>query len=161
MVALREKEVANEREPEVFSVSLIVFDKKREKVLLVRHTKERKEGMVGFPGGKPLSGSTETLLEAGIRELREETGLKTTSDSLISYPDNIYLGHIARENNDVYYAYKAYICLNFEGVQKKKSEEGKPFWATISKLDRYGARLAPSVKTAVSESLNFLNNQSQ
>lgn len=160
MVALREREYISEREPDASSVSLIVFDKKKEKVLLVRHTKERKEGMVGFPGGRPLRGSNESLVDAGIRELREETGLRTNAENLLSYPNNVYVGLIPRTvGEDIYYSYRALICVGHEGQQKKASEEGRPFWASISKLDRYGTRLTPSVKTAVSEALNFLNNQ--
>lgn len=160
MAALMEREFTPEQRPDASSVSLVVFDQKREKVLLVRHTKERKEGMIGFPGGKPLRGTNESLVDAGIRELREETGLKTTHEDLLSFPNNVYVGFIPRAiGGDVYYSYRALICSKFEGEQKKKSIEGKPFWATISKLDRYGTKLTPSVRTVITEALAFLNNQ--
>ena len=160
MVALREREFVHEREHQNFAAWVIVFDEKKEKVLLVRERSPRKEGLVGLPGGNPKN-SSESLEEAAIRELREETGLRTNTGGLVSYPHNTYLGMLPRGSGDKYYAAKAFICINHEGVKRQESKEAKRiFWARIDKLDRYGGRLSPSLKTVVAQSLNFLNSQS-
>lgn len=161
MVALTEREFVREKEPQSFAAWVVVFDKKHEKVLLVRERALRKEGMVGLPGGRPIFNSRETLQEAALRELREETGLRTSLDALISYPDNTYIGVNQRGRIEQNYAAKAFIVTDYQGELKRETSTGKTFWATISKLDKRGNRLAPSVKTVVSEALNFLNNQSQ
>lgn len=159
MVALREMEVSQEKSLGYLAAFLVVFDSKREKVLLVRHSAQRKGGMVGFPGGSPLRGSSESLKETAIRELQEETGLRASTNNLLNYPGNDYYGILKREGEDKSFAFRAFICTNYQGEQKKASKEGKVFWATISKLDRYGSKLSPAVKTVVADSLRFLNNQ--
>ena len=156
MVALREREVRNEQVPQPSIAAMVVFDQKMERVLLVRHSSERKDGMVGFPGGRPILGSDESITQAGIRELREETGLRTTADNLIGFPGNIYLGFMRRESKDFYYVLQAFIVRDYEGELKRKTPEGKVFWADIAKLDRFGSRLSPTVKTVVSDSLRYL-----
>lgn len=159
MVALREMEVNRENSLGFLAAFLVVFDSKREKILLVRHSAQRKGGMVGFPGGSPRRGSSESLKETAVRELQEETGFRASTSDLLNYPGNDYYGILKREDEVKNFAFRAFICTDYQGEQKKASKEGAVFWATISKLDRYGSKLSPAVKTVVADSLNFLNNQ--
>ena len=52
---------------------IVVFDERREKVLLCRRRKEPYKGLLNFLGGKIEPG--EEWLAAAYRELWEETGL--------------------------------------------------------------------------------------
>ena len=156
MVALREREVRNEEILQPSVAAMVIFDMKRERVLLVSHKASRKEGLVALPGGRPKLGSDENLTQAGIRELREETGLRITEDNLVSFPGNIYSGFIRREGSGFYYILRAFIVTGYEGELKRNSPEGKVFWADVAKLDRFGSRLSPTVKTVVSDSLRYL-----
>jgi 8-oxo-dGTP pyrophosphatase MutT (NUDIX family) len=108
---------------------------------------------VGLPGGRPKN-SAETEKEAGIRELREETGL--FARDLISYPQNTYTDFIKRENRQKSYIGKAYIAVDVQGRLNRYTKETKAFWARIDKLDRYKKRLSPTVKAVVYASLNAL-----
>ena len=53
---------------------IVVFDERRERVLLCRRRKEPYKGLLNFVGGKIEPG--EEGLAAAYRELREETGLE-------------------------------------------------------------------------------------
>lgn len=67
---------------------IVVFDKRRERVLLCRRRKEPYKGLLNFVGGKIEPG--EEGLAAAYRELREETGLTETDISLFHFMDLTY-----------------------------------------------------------------------
>lgn len=67
---------------------IVVFDKRRERVLLCRRRKEPYKGLLNFVGGKIEPG--EEGLAAAYRELREETGLAEADISLFHFMDLTY-----------------------------------------------------------------------
>ena len=67
---------------------IVVFDKRRERVLLCRRRKEPYKGLLNFVGGKIEPG--EEGLAAANRELREETGLTEADISLFHFMDLTY-----------------------------------------------------------------------
>lgn len=67
---------------------IVVFDKRRERVLLCRRRKEPYKGLLNFVGGKIEPG--EEGLPAAYRELREETGLTEADISLFHFMDLTY-----------------------------------------------------------------------
>ncbi len=67
---------------------IVVFDERRERVLLCRRRKEPYKGLLNFVGGKIEPG--EEGLAAAYRELREETGLTETDISLFHFMDLTY-----------------------------------------------------------------------
>jgi len=67
---------------------VVVFDERRERVLLCRRRKEPYKGLLNFVGGKIEPG--EEGLAAAYRELREETGLTETDISLFHFMDLTY-----------------------------------------------------------------------
>ena len=67
---------------------IVVFDKRRERVLLCRRRKEPYKGLLNFVGGKIEPG--EEGLAAAYRELREETGLTEADISLFHFMDLTY-----------------------------------------------------------------------
>ena len=153
MVALRETERFAEERPNI-PVWVVVFDKNLERVLLVREKADRKKGQVGLPGGRPKN-PFEPQTQAGIRELREETGL--VSQNLISYPNNVYIDY--HQGRERYFAGRAYIATDIQGQLQRETKETKTFWARVDKLDRYGSKLGPSVKAVITDALNFLNSR--
>lgn len=70
---------------------IVVFDERREKVLLCRRRKVPYQGLLNFVGGKIEPG--EEGLAAAYRELREETGLAEADISLIHLMDFTYYLH--------------------------------------------------------------------
>ena len=64
---------------------IVVFDERRERVLLCRRRKEPYKGLLNFVGGKIEPG--EEGLAAAYRELREETGLTEADISLFHFMD--------------------------------------------------------------------------
>ena len=148
-----------EAQPTSIAIWVVVFDEKREKVLLVREKHQRKEGLVGLPGGKPKQNGLETSEEAGARELREETGFRVAPENLISYPNNVRLDNMMRLGEQKHYAGKALIATAVDGDLRAETPETRAFWARINRLDRFGKRLSPSVKPVVSEALRFLNTR--
>lgn len=67
---------------------IVVFDERRERVLLCRRRKEPYKGLLNFVGGKIEPG--EEGLAAAYRELREETGLTEADISLFHFMDLTY-----------------------------------------------------------------------
>ena len=67
---------------------VVVFDERRERVLLCRRRKEPYKGLLNFVGGKIEPG--EEGLAAAYRELREETGLAEADISLFHFMDLTY-----------------------------------------------------------------------
>lgn len=62
------------KETVLYSSAVFVFDKEKNLVLGV--SRKNNHNLFGFPGGKLDFG--ETFWEAGVRELKEETGLDAT-----------------------------------------------------------------------------------
>lgn len=69
----------------VVGVGVVVLD--AGKVLLVRRGKPPREGQWSLPGGAQKLG--ETVFEAGVREVREETGLRVEVLGLVDVVDTI------------------------------------------------------------------------
>ncbi|MBV9659801.1 MAG: NUDIX domain-containing protein [Acidimicrobiales bacterium] len=74
--------------PEVCVGAVAVFD---DRILLVRRGRMPGLGTWSVPGGRVEPG--ETLAEAVVRELREETGLSAVCDSLIGWAERIGPDH--------------------------------------------------------------------
>lgn len=68
--------------PTVFCAPVVVRDNK---VLFIRRDKEPFKGFLEFPGGKIMKG--ETLIQAAIRELREETNVIAENGRLTCIAD--------------------------------------------------------------------------
>lgn len=93
------------------TVDLIV--RKQEKILLIKRGEEPFKGMWALPGGH-IEYGLETLEEAGVRELLEETNLRTSIQDLrlsgvYSNPDRDPRGHVISH---------AYSVENYEGTPK-------------------------------------------
>ncbi len=136
----------------ITAVGSILFQ--GDKVLLVKHGEaaEHITGIYGFPSGRVKK--NENLKQAAIRELEEETGLKTSEADLSEYPNNFYTALINRKGGiKVKASIKIFICKNYFG-ELKTSEETIPQWLKINELTKYN--LLPNIEKAVQDAFNYL-----
>lgn len=138
------------------TVGALVF--KDSAVLLVRH----KEGAsfltdtYGLPSGRVQEGETE--IDAAVRELEEETGLRTSASGLVEFPNNFYHALLERKGGKVLNcSWRVFIVRSFSG-QLKESEETSPEWVSFTKLKELN--LIPNVYNAIQNGLKFLNQSS-
>jgi mutator protein MutT len=109
-------------------VSGIIFDDDR--VLLVQRTNPPSEGLWSFPGGAIQLG--ETLEEALVREVREETGLTVKIGPLVSAISRI----IRDDSRSILYHYILldYLCTPVAGQVVAGSDAGKACWVPFNEL---------------------------
>lgn len=127
---------------------------KDNEVLLVKHTEKAGHvtGTYGLPSGR--INEKETERKAAVRELFEETGLRTKEDNLIEFPKNFYVADLERKGgNKLKFGWRVFLCRDYKG-EIKESEESIPQWIDIKKLDNYN--LLPNIKNAAIAGLEFL-----
>lgn len=99
------------------AASIIVLNKKNDKVLILKRSSHARSntGIWNFPGGGVES--EESVIEAAIRELKEETALATDKRDLIKICEKQY------DNWNVHYfvalTYKGDVLLNKESLDYK------------------------------------------
>jgi ADP-ribose pyrophosphatase YjhB (NUDIX family) len=126
-------------------------------VLLVRHGEKADHltGVYGIPGGRPNEG--ESILTAAVRELLEETGVRSLEKDLYEFPNNKYTADIKRKDGTIKrFTMTVFLCTDFAG-EIKSSLETIPEWVKITDLDNYN--LLPNVRNAVLAGAEFLKNE--
>lgn len=114
------------------------------KVLLVKHTQgaEHLTGVYGLPSGRVEHG--ESLKEAAIRELREETGI--TAEDLVQLPET-YFAEIERKSGEkVPMEFTVFLCKKYSGLLHE-SEETVPEWVALEKVG--SLPLLPNIEKAI------------
>jgi mutator protein MutT len=103
------------------------------RVLLIRRGKEPLRGRWIVPGGTVELG--ETLEEALVREMREETGLQVRGGELLSILDRIH-----REGGEVLYHYVIvdYLCELVGGTLQAGSDAEEAAFVAPGDLASYG-----------------------
>jgi len=112
------------------TVGVVIY--KGDKVLLVRHGEKAEHitGVYGLPSGRLKL--NETDLDAAIRELEEETGLKTTAEDLVELPKSYY-DIIERNDGKKKFSLRAFVCRRCSG-KLRATEETVPEWIKISEI---------------------------
>lgn len=106
-------------------VGVIVYLRDREgRVLLQRRRTGPYSGYVGLPGGKVEFG--EDVVSAGLRELREETGLVASDARLVGVYSEVDLDDGGADGHFVLFVVKA---DGYAGSLVGSSAEGENFWA--------------------------------
>jgi mutator protein MutT len=128
---------------------------KNNTVLLVKHKEAagHLNGVYGIPGGHIEPG--ETIEQAGIRELQEETGLVVQLSDLRSYSNNSYTADIIRKNGDQQtFTMTIFYSDTFSG-ELKAGPETNPVWVDVDKLDLFN--LLPNVEQAILDAQSFFH----
>ena len=129
------------------------------KVLLVESGEEsdHETGTFGLPSGIVEKGESE--IETAARELAEETGLVSTSEALIEFPENFFIAEIKRKDGSKKtFTWKVFLCKNCAG-RLRATRESTPKWVHIGKMDELN--LLPNIKYATLSALKFLENESK
>lgn len=123
-----------------------------EKVLLVRHKPQAEHltDAYGLPAGR--LNENEAEIDAAVRELKEETGLETSTENLIALPNVFYATIERKDGIKKNFSFKVFLCNNYSG---KLSEDNEtiPEWVAISDLKN--KNLLPNVENAINDALKM------
>ena len=120
----------------VVSVGAVVLDGDR--VLLVKRGQEPLKGRWSLPGGVVELG--ESLVEALVREVQEETGLVIEVGALVEALDRVERtsdGRVA-----YHYVILDFLCRPRSGEPRQGSDADEVCWAATSSLARYDVTAA-------------------
>jgi mutator protein MutT len=118
------------------------------RVLLVRRAKAPLLGRWSIPGGTVELG--ETLEDALVREMTEETGLEVEPVEVLTVFDRI-----EREEGDVVFHYVIvdYLCRHVSGSAHAGSDAAEVRWAGPEELERFD--LTPKALEVVTEAFRL------
>ncbi|PSN85348.1 hypothetical protein B9Q02_06760 [Candidatus Marsarchaeota G1 archaeon BE_D] len=122
------------------TVGSIVYVEDREgRVLVQRRSGGALSGYIGLPGGKVELG--EGCVEAGVRELEEETGLKASDARLVGAFSEVsyYKGKL-----NGHYVLFVIVVDRFEGSFTKDTKEGENLWVKKTQIPSLG-RVLPDL----------------
>lgn len=131
-----------EKYSKVILSNICVIEDEEGKILVQDRRKEDWPGLT-FPGGHVEQG--ETLEEALIREVKEETGLEISSPILCGIMEWPW------DNNESRYLALVYKAKNYKGVLRDSSE-GHLFWIYKEELKNYKLSLDTDKIFAIAES---------
>jgi mutator protein MutT len=116
-------------------------------VVLVKRAHEPLKGEWSLPGGTVEVG--ETLVDAVVREVREETGLTVRVGSLIEVLDRVHRADDGRV--EYHFVLLDYRCTVISGALVPGSDALDACWAARNELPRY--RLSESALRVVAKAL--------
>jgi len=112
------------------AVGIVIW--RSDKVLLIRRSKPPRAGEWGLPGGMQDLG--ETIVEAALREAREETGLEVTPLGIITALDGITRD--AKGNVEFHYTIIDIAGESLEGEAYARTDAHEVRWATLDEVER-------------------------
>ena len=112
------------------SVGIVIW--REDKVLLVRRSKPPHKGFWSLPGGMQDLG--ETILEAAVREAREETGLTVTPLGIVTALDAITRD--AKGKVEFHSTIVDVAAESREGEARAQDDAHDVRWATLEEIER-------------------------
>ena len=139
------------KENNVFIKTSAVVAFQKNKVLLIKSSKNSGHltGMYSLPAGRLEN--NETYVQAGVREFEEESGLKTEEKYLVKLP-TFYKAELKRKSGSRKFCGWAFYCKKYWG-ELKASDEGEPQWIDVSKIKEL--KLQVNVEKMINEALNY------
>lgn len=125
-------------------IAMVIHD---DKVLLVHRGKEPNKGRWGLPGGKIELG--ETITEAALRELKEETNITAKAGQILTAFDVIIRDDMHQTRH--HYILIPVLCSYLDGTAKAASDATEARWFDIDKLDEGDPDLIESVLNIIKE----------
>src|SRR5438105_399431 len=116
----------------IVGVGAVILDGDR--VLLVRRGHEPLKGEWSLPGGAVELG--ETLAEALVREVTEETGLEILIGPVVAVIDRVHRAPDGRI--EYHFVIVDYLCAPRGGRLTPASDADEACWAPVDDLARYG-----------------------
>jgi mutator protein MutT len=127
----------------IVGVGAVIIDGDR--VLLVRRAHEPLKGDWSLPGGAVEVG--ETLPEAVVREVREETGLEVRVGPIVEVLDRV---HRARDGRvEYHFVIIDYLCAPTGGKLAYNSDASDACWAGLNALEPYS--LTPQAQAVIAK----------
>jgi mutator protein MutT len=115
----------------VTGASILVVQ--NQKALIVKRGKEPSKGLWALPGGSQEFG--ETLEQAALRELKEETGLTGTSAEFITLFEPMRFDDVG--NVTSHYVLAVFLCTNAIGELVAGDDADEACWVSVDRLDQF------------------------
>src|SRR5271168_3835213 len=113
------------------AIGIVIW--RADKVLLIRRGKAPRAGEWGLPGGMQDVG--ETIIEAALREAREETGLEVTPLGIIRALDGITRD--AKGAVEFHYTIVDVTGESLEGEARARTDAQEVRWATLEEVEKF------------------------
>jgi mutator protein MutT len=131
----------------IIGVGAVILDDDR--VLLVRRGHAPLKGEWSLPGGAVELG--ETLVEALVREVREETGLEIRVRSVVEVVDRVHRATDGRI--EYHFVIVDYLCTPLGGRLTPSSDAADACWARVGDLAPY--RLAAPAADVIAKAAHM------
>jgi mutator protein MutT len=135
----------------VVGVGAVILDGNQ--VVLVKRAHEPLKGEWSLPGGAVELG--ETLAEAVVREVHEETGLDVSVGPVLEVLDRVHPGTDGRV--EYHYILIDYLCTADGGELAAGSDAAEACWVSVDDLTTY--RLADPATAVIAKALELAARQ--
>jgi 8-oxo-dGTP diphosphatase len=131
----------------VVGVGAVIVDGAR--IVLIRRASEPLKGEWSLPGGAVEVG--ETLAEAIMREVREETGLDVRVGPVVDVLDRVHREPDGRV--EFHYVLVDFLCTAIGGSLTPASDAADARWVEVGELEVYG--VAQTATTVIAKALRI------